>query len=629
MPISPDDGARLAAAAGQIAHEAELRILERVQSYYSAGLTAPDWALKKYEQVAELRTYLERQAASLERSVARAVSDGIAEAYWLGVDAASADLAAAGRPALAFPPASIAALNLLAQDVMNRTSGAIAQIVRTVPDAYQAAVASAVGDVLLGTATRRVAAQRAINRLLGEGIGGFTDSAGRNWYLPSYVEMATRTATGRAAIQGHVDTLKANGEGLIHVIPGPRPCPICDEWAGRVLAITRADLEPPAQNTLDEARAQGWGHPNCRCSTALYIEGYSTLSTERLGSDTYEDAQRQRAIERNIRYWKRRSALALDDATRAAADRKVRQWQQALREHLAAHPELKRLRYRESITATGMRGKLDIPAPRSARPQLNLVPPGAHAKPYDLNRIDLDVLAKSRYRIGDEWDPDSIRAGHRLLADQVRPILQKAATAGVRIQVNGNLVETIVRQGRIKSIHEVTGAKGADYIRVRKRYEKEVMGIPTGTKKAKYPVYGWAPAEPIETGRASIYGDVEFRLKPEVLGRTTWTVGDSLNKGARPLWTDEISKATDIELAGTTGPSAMVRAVSEADLARQQPAYKANYDLADWSEYVEAQVHGGVSLADIAEIRIDRDTYQSLAQDVKDALARAGIKIHH
>ena len=64
----------------------------------------------------------------------------------------------------------------------------------------------------------------------------------------------------------------------------------------------------------------------------------------------FEVRQRQRAIERNIRKWKRREAVAITDEAREQARRKVLEWQAEQRKHLAlAGREFKRDYARESI----------------------------------------------------------------------------------------------------------------------------------------------------------------------------------------------------------------------------------------------------------------------------------------
>ena len=64
---------------------------------------------------------------------------------------------------------------------------------------------------------------------------------------------------------------------------------------------------------------------------------------------TYNAQLRQRAIERNIRSWKRRSSVALDNDTKESANKKVREWQKKQRDHLEENKYLRRKYEREQI----------------------------------------------------------------------------------------------------------------------------------------------------------------------------------------------------------------------------------------------------------------------------------------
>lgn len=356
MPISPDHGARLAYASVELVAAAELEILRVVARYLRAGIDAPDWAIRKRAELRMLRQVLARDLEGIDASLARQVEQTMERAYTEGQAWAVGDLDAAAAP-VALPPAQMAAVQALAADIVARTVGLTPRVLRQVADAYQAVVAEASTSVLLGTQTRRQAAQTALDRLLGQGIGGFTDSAGRQWRLESYVEMAVRTGAGRSAVTGHVDTLIASGQDLVDIVPGPRACPICDQWAGRVLSVAPSGLATigprgrvTPRETLEDARAAGWGHPNCRCAIRIHIPGFTTPVTQRPDPRGYELQQQQRALERRIRSAKREEVLSLDAARERKARGKVRDAQAALRAHLKAHPELKRQTGRESIT---------------------------------------------------------------------------------------------------------------------------------------------------------------------------------------------------------------------------------------------------------------------------------------
>lgn len=347
MALGPDDGARLASDMTDVVAEAELALLKRVTDRLKTGADAPDWMEQKLAELTALQRSLSRIAARMESDLTAGSVQTVNRAYDLGVDDALEDLAEAGRPVRTTTQRG--ALTQIARDTASKMTGVAPVVLRSLSDAYQAAVAPSVASVRLGAETRRQAAQSALNTLLGDGITGFRDRAGRNWRLESYVEMAVRTGSGQAAMAGHTATLTASGQDLIQVIPGPRACPLCDRWAGRVLSISGNPVPGITDGSLSDAEGSGWRHPNCRCTTGIYIPGVTSAEVTRPDPEGYEASQRQRYLERKVRNAKRREVLALDDASSQAARRKVREAQAEIRAHLSAHPDLRRLPYREQI----------------------------------------------------------------------------------------------------------------------------------------------------------------------------------------------------------------------------------------------------------------------------------------
>ena len=173
--------------------------------------------------------------------------------------------------------------------------------------------------------------------------------------------MAVRTTTGQAAVAGHVAQLGAAGVDLVVVSDSPRECPLCRPWEGKVLSLSgqvgavilpSVTDGPPVTvtvaGTLAEAKRAGLQHPNCTHRVTAYLPGATKLDAAQHDAAGYRAKQRQRALERKVREWKRRENLALTDEARARARGKVRDWQAALREHVDTN-DLKRLRYREQI----------------------------------------------------------------------------------------------------------------------------------------------------------------------------------------------------------------------------------------------------------------------------------------
>ncbi|MFG2650954.1 phage minor capsid protein [Streptomyces sp. NPDC048436] len=356
---------------------AEARLLNIIARQLSAGLDAPGWVERKLAAVQQLRRAAQGVMNELSKAVTLDVFDVVAEAYSVGQRAAVAELGALSDDARGLvddvaPNAQ--AVDRLAQETVDVVTSTHRSILRAVVDGFRAIVAEVTATPLLGTGTRRQATQDAMRRFADQGIRAFVDKAGRRWQLTSYAEMAVRTSVARAATEAHMRTLSDAGIELVIVSDAPRECPLCRPWEGRVLAIDGPTGERTVEvehaiedgrmipvrvaGTLDEARLAGFQHPNCRHSVSAYTPGLTRTETAESDPAGYEAGQRQRTIERRIRQYKRREAAAVTPEAQRAARLKIRQWQGAMRDHLTAHPNLRRLRHREQPGAS------DLPEPR-------------------------------------------------------------------------------------------------------------------------------------------------------------------------------------------------------------------------------------------------------------------------
>ncbi|PNG17488.1 phage minor capsid protein [Streptomyces cahuitamycinicus] len=375
MTVSPAMAEDLAAAITRLYEDAELAIIDRLRKALAEGIESPLWAEIKLRSIGDLRQAVEEITDALQTDANGAVAQALATAYGRGRQAAVAELGALdiGRELQArrvLPNAP--AVDRLAASYVSDTRPLYARITRAVLDVFRGVVSRVAAGPLLGIETRRQASQRALDKFARRGVTGFTDRSGRNWELAAYAEMAVRSVTARAAVEGHIDALAEIGVGLVIVSDAPLECELCAPWEGEVLTLSgppgpqslRVDhavqperLFAPTRTvvvhvagSLIEARAAGLFHPNCRHSLSAYLPGVTTRPPHHpTPGTTYEDTQRQRAIERTIRAWKRRQVAAMDDAQRRRAGAYVRKWQKAAREHVAAHPDLRRKPQREQI----------------------------------------------------------------------------------------------------------------------------------------------------------------------------------------------------------------------------------------------------------------------------------------
>ena len=206
------------------------------------------------------------------------------------------------------------------------------QVLRSANDAYQRVMANGTTGLLAGVDTRIQATQKMLNEYASKGITSFVDKAGRNWNLSTYAEMCARTVSAQAALQGHLDRQNEVGEDLVKVSSIGTTCPICQRWQGVVLSVSG---KHPKYHGLEEAKAAGLFHPNCKHTYGLYIEeldGPGKVEPEPYNPNTtsskrYDMTQKQRANERQIRYWKNRKALAITPEQEKFCNDKIKAWQ--------------------------------------------------------------------------------------------------------------------------------------------------------------------------------------------------------------------------------------------------------------------------------------------------------------
>lgn len=367
MPVSPTPDEAYYWEIAQAYQQAELQILTLIRERLDRGqsLSDIDWATSRLAEVQVLRKEATQALAAVNRSAASKINGAFGNAYKDGGVAALRDAAAylPGKPSAVSSATRQATVRALADRTREGLAGVMPNLLRKMEDDYREVVRLSVASSQAGGVDRRKATTAALQSLLGKGLK--TGPDGR-MNLPDYVQMAVRTGTANAAIQGHLDTMAANDLDLVVIYPGPRHCDRCDEWANVPLwrgsgsagtvavesVVSDRPVKVNVKGSLDQAKAAGWGHPNCRCSVGAYLPGAteSTLPKPRPAwdQDGYEAQQRQREIERKIREWKTREALASDPAAKADAARKVSQWQAAQRAHLNAHPALKRQYQREN-----------------------------------------------------------------------------------------------------------------------------------------------------------------------------------------------------------------------------------------------------------------------------------------
>lgn len=459
-------GAEIAARYG----DAEARMIDRVARLAADGLEVGADVADRARILGMLRAEGEQIALSLADQ--RLVNEIISIAAADGQAAAVARLGLGRRLETISGVTGTAAnaVGTIALDLGNRLEDMTQRITRWMPDAYQRVISTVSPGVILGVDTLAQAQRNAAQKFLAQGVTGFTDRGGANWRIGTYAEMATRTSVNRAWMESNILAQQSAGINLVSIIVGLNACEACAAHAGRIYstdgtpagvyerehAITGTVVMVTVAGTLQQARDQGWNHPNCRCVVVAYMPGLSTPA----GATTYnkqaeEDRDRLRALERRVRELKRREAATFDDIGKARIRSKIRTAQRNIRDHVGETGLLRR-NYREQLSfSDGTRPALPpLPAPRpvlppTPTPSITSTPPTVAsppavppARPFipgginDPNNPYAQRMARGRA----EREAKEAAARAKELAEEISRKAKQAARAGLTDEIRAQRV---------------------------------------------------------------------------------------------------------------------------------------------------------------------------------------------
>lgn len=223
----------------------------------------------------------------------------------------------------------------------------------------QSVLNAAAGAVNLGTETRQQAVRQAIQTLAKQGITGFIDKGGHQWSPEAYVNMDVRTTVHNTAIQAQkarsadygVDTFQISTKAGARPLCAPYQGWICawGNWAGTVEDGDGKKYEVHPLSSTSYGEPAGIFGINCGHFPETFIPGYSYARYEELNPEEerknavqYEQSQKQRYFERQVRQAKT-EALAYDAAgDKEAFDKAALQVKQKTAQYKAYCDEVNR-----------------------------------------------------------------------------------------------------------------------------------------------------------------------------------------------------------------------------------------------------------------------------------------------
>ena len=251
-------------------------------------------------------------------------------------------------------------LEALMSTVNNDLNKAQYSVLRKMDDVYRQTIFKTHMYLQNGAKTLNQAIDMATKDFLNKGINSIEYKNGSRVNIASYAEMCLRTASHRATLLGEGKKRDEYGIYLVVISAHANTCPKCEPWQGKIVIddIFSHPSKDYIENykgkykLLSEAIDKGLLHPNCRHALITYFEGITRLPKVPDGKEaikTYEAEQKQRALERQIRKWKRFEAGSLDEENKQIASNKLRNLQKDLRKHLDNNKELRRDRNREKL----------------------------------------------------------------------------------------------------------------------------------------------------------------------------------------------------------------------------------------------------------------------------------------
>ena len=217
-------------------------------------------------------------------------------------------------------------------------------ILRKAEDDYRQAIYNAQVYANTGAGTYEKAVDMATKDMLSRGLNCVQYVNGARHTLADYADMAIRTASKRAYLQGEGEKRQEWGIATVIVNKRGNPCPKCLPFCGKVLIDDvwsggpedGVDLETGKKYPLvSYAISCGLYHPRCKDSHTTYFPGISTADDtwtkeelEAIGQE-YEAEQKQQYAKRQEEKYRRLAEYSLDEENQKRYGIKAREWKRA------------------------------------------------------------------------------------------------------------------------------------------------------------------------------------------------------------------------------------------------------------------------------------------------------------
>lgn len=233
-------------------------------------------------------------------------------------------------------------LEALIKATMEDMEKAETAVLRKANDDYRKAIFNAQVYANTGAGTYEKAVDMATKDMLSRGLNCVMYANGARHTLADYADMAIRTASKRAYLQGEGEKRQEWGVTTVIMAKRGNPCPKCLPFVGKVLIDDvwsggRSDGVDPETGKryplMSYAISKGLYHPRCKDSHTTYFPGISTADDtwteaelKKVGLQAKQEARQQYA-QRQMEKYDRLTKYSLDPENKRNYSLKAGEWE--------------------------------------------------------------------------------------------------------------------------------------------------------------------------------------------------------------------------------------------------------------------------------------------------------------
>lgn len=232
-------------------------------------------------------------------------------------------------------------LDALVEATIHDMEAAETAVLRKANDDCRKAIYNAQVYANTGAGTYEKAVDMATKDMLSRGLNCVMYANGARHTLADYADMAIRTASKRAYLQGEGEKRQEWGIATVIMAKRGNPCPKCLPFVGKVLIDdvwsggSKDGVDPETGKRyplMSYAISKGLYHPRCKDSHTTYFPGISTADDtwtkeelENAGLQSQREARQQYAKRQEEKYG-RLAEYSLDPENKQTYGRKASEW---------------------------------------------------------------------------------------------------------------------------------------------------------------------------------------------------------------------------------------------------------------------------------------------------------------